>query len=122
MIQCVFSRLTRVIEYGVGAMPSDVIGNRLVPGGSPPLTFQDSDVLLQTIVCTRNGRFFVTMKQARCPGLCTLNDVIDDGRILREVRLQICQVVEIVLHVLGHLDASMSPPTLFRAGYVQHRS
>lgn len=103
-------------------MPSDVIGNCFVPGGSPPLTFQDSDVLLQAIVCTRNGRFLVTMKQARRPGLCTLNDVIDDGCIVWEVGLQVYQVVEIVLHFLSYLDTRSSPPTLLCAGYVQNSS
>lgn len=119
-VQCFFSRLLRVVEYGIGAVPSDVIGNCLVPGGSPPLTFQDSDVLLQAIVCTRNGRFFVTMKQAGAPGLCTLNDVIDDGCIVWEVGLQVYQVVEVVLHFLSYLDTRSSPPTLLRAGHVQN--
>jgi hypothetical protein len=103
-------------------MTSDVIGNRLVPGGSPPLTLQDSDVLLQAIVCTRNGRLFVTMKQARCPGLCPLNDVIDDGCIVWEVGLQVHQVVEVVLHFLSYLDTRSSPPTLLRVGCVQNSS
>ena len=119
-VQCFGSRLLRVVEYGVGTVPRDVIGNGLVPSDPPPLPFQDSDVLFQAIVCTRNGRFFVTMKQARRPGLCTLDDVIDDGCILWEVGLQVYQVVEVVLHSLSYLDTRSSPPTLLRAGYVQN--
>ena len=119
-VQCFFSRFLRVVKYGIGAVPSDVIGNSLVPSGPPPLTFQDSDVLLQAVVCTRNGRLFVTMKQTNRPCLCTLNDVIDDGCILWEVGLQVYQVVEVVLHFLSYLDTCSSPPTLLRAGYVQN--
>ena len=119
-VQCFFSRLIGVVEYGIGAMPSDVIGDRLVPSGPPPLTFQDSDILLQTVVCARNGRLFVTMKQASRPCLCAPNDVIDDGRILWEVGLQVYQVVEVVLHFLSYLDTRSSPPILLRAGYVQN--
>ncbi len=121
-VQCFFSRLLRVVEYGVCAMPSDVLSNRLVSGGSPPLTFQDSDVLLQAIVCTRNGRLFITRKQARRPGPCPLDDVIDDGCIAWEVRLQVHQVIEVVLHFLSYLDTRSSPPTLLRVGYVQNSS
>jgi len=121
-VQCFCSRLLRVVEYGIGAVPSNVIGNCLVSSGTPPLTFQDSDVLLQAIVCTRNGRCCVTMKQASRPGLGTLNDVLDGGCIVCEVRLQVYQVVEVVRHFLSYLDTRTSPPTLLCAGYVQNSS
>lgn len=115
-----FNRFLWIVEDGIRSVSGNVIGNRLVTGGPPPLALQRTDVLLQAIVGARNSWLLVAVEQTRRPRLGTSDDVINNHRILREVRLQVCQTVEEMFHLLSHLNTSLSPPTLLRAGHIQN--